>query len=570
MRGWLESKGDLAKAVRWPIAIKGSPFRGLAAFGAKHAPVFFGRSRDITKAVDALKDGAERGTPFLLLIGSSGSGKSSLARAGLAPRLTTPGVVASVDRWRVAVMRPGEKKGEPVLALAQRLFDGPNDIPADEEGRAEALPELGKSPHKTPQLLAKALAGGDAASVVWALDAVAEEAREKEGYDRPVRADLLLVVDQLDELFAADVSEAERDAFAKAVAALVATGRVWVIATLRADLYERFLKRPELLALKTQGATYDVGPPGTTEIDEIIRGPADAAGLVFETNTQTGERLDDRLIADVDKPDMLPLVQFTLDFLFDAAEGRRRRNEADLWPTTRNSEVLPAPSTGRPRLPSRPWARRNRIGCRDSCASSSSLPRRPRLPRRPGSRSAHCHCRKRLPTPLPKRLVRALIDARILLSEGSGESATLRLAHQRVVEDWKRAKKIVAANAEFYRIRNDVEAFRRRWEKNRRKSNLLIPKGVPLAEAESIAKAYPGELPEPTRAFISASRNRARLPQRIGFLLLGIFGLAGAATAAGLYQRADSARAPTQRGKGTGAAAIFSDHGKPTRSTLFT
>ena len=48
-----------------------------------------------------------RGTPFLLLIGSSGSGKSSLARAGLGPRLTTPGVVGAVDRWRVAMMRPG-------------------------------------------------------------------------------------------------------------------------------------------------------------------------------------------------------------------------------------------------------------------------------------------------------------------------------------------------------------------------------------------------------------------------------------------------------------------------------
>ena len=87
---------------------------------------------------------AERGTPFLLLVGSSGSGKSSLARAGLGPRLTTPGVVGAVDLWRVAMMRPGETKGEPVRALAQCLFAGPKDIPAEEEGRAIALPELGQ------------------------------------------------------------------------------------------------------------------------------------------------------------------------------------------------------------------------------------------------------------------------------------------------------------------------------------------------------------------------------------------------------------------------------------------
>ena len=107
----------------WPIDTKGSPFRGLAAFGAKHAPVFFGRSRDITKAVDALKDAGTRETPFLLIVGASGSGKSSLSLAGLVPRLTAPGVVPAVDLWRVAVMRPGEYEGGPVAALAARLFD---------------------------------------------------------------------------------------------------------------------------------------------------------------------------------------------------------------------------------------------------------------------------------------------------------------------------------------------------------------------------------------------------------------------------------------------------------------
>jgi len=140
---------------------------------------FSAAGADTTRAVDALKDAAAgRGTPFLLIIGSSGSGKSSLARAGLSPRLTTPGVVGAVDVWRVAMMRPGERKGQPVLALAQRLFDGAKDIPPDEEGRPPALPELAKSSHNTPQRLAAALAGGDAASVAWALDAIAEQVKD--------------------------------------------------------------------------------------------------------------------------------------------------------------------------------------------------------------------------------------------------------------------------------------------------------------------------------------------------------------------------------------------------------
>ena len=112
------------------------------------------------------------------------------------------------------------------------------------------------SDYATPAELAKLLAHADescAKPIVKALDRIAEAEGQKSGYDRPVRADLLIVVDQLDELFASEVSEAERARFAKLLAHLVATGRVWVIATLRADLYERFLKEPDLLAMKTQG-----------------------------------------------------------------------------------------------------------------------------------------------------------------------------------------------------------------------------------------------------------------------------------------------------------------------------
>ncbi len=140
LRTWLEEKVLKGRSVLWPIDTKGSPFRGLAAFGAKHAPVFFGRSRDITKAVDALKDAGTRATPFLLIVGASGSGKSSLALAGLVPRLTAPGVVPAVDLWRVAVMRPGEHEGGPVAALAARLFDTASDN--EDECPLAALPEM--------------------------------------------------------------------------------------------------------------------------------------------------------------------------------------------------------------------------------------------------------------------------------------------------------------------------------------------------------------------------------------------------------------------------------------------
>ena len=82
----------VALGPHWDRKLKGSPFRGLAAFEASHSAVFFGRESAIARAIAKLRQ-----APFLLIIGASGSGKSSLLRAGLVPRATAPGVIP--DGW---------------------------------------------------------------------------------------------------------------------------------------------------------------------------------------------------------------------------------------------------------------------------------------------------------------------------------------------------------------------------------------------------------------------------------------------------------------------------------------
>src|SRR5439155_26836632 len=81
----------------------GSPFRGLERFEAEHAPVFFGRHQLQRRAVELLIDAASRGCAFQLISGPSGSGKSSLARAGIVPDLTLPGVVPGIEMWRTCL-----------------------------------------------------------------------------------------------------------------------------------------------------------------------------------------------------------------------------------------------------------------------------------------------------------------------------------------------------------------------------------------------------------------------------------------------------------------------------------
>ncbi len=533
LRKWLDEKVLHGRSVVWPVDIKGSPFRGLAAFGAKHAPVFFGRSRDITKAADRMKDAAEKRCPFLLVDGASGSGKSSLVRAGLVPRLTAAGVVPSIDLWRVAVMRPGETRGDPFTALAAALFVRGEDVSEDELGRPSALPELSASDFPRPQDLAAQLSHADESAlkpIIGALAAIARAAREKSGYEREVNASLLLVIDQFDELFGADTAAEVRTRFARLMDLLARSARVWIIPTLRADLYDQFLAQPELKQLKEDGASYDLAPPDAAELAEIVRGPAAAADLVYEVDDATGERLDERLLKDAGRPDLLPLLQFTLNQLFEAAR------------VSEHTHVLSFAAYRA--LGGLEGAVDKEAELALKALGDTEQARLPRLlrelavPARDGGVTAARAAFDVRSVPLAAaaydensaKLVRALVDARILLSSGEGKEATVRLAHARVLDSWQRAKAIVTENADFYRVRADVEEQRRKWDAAKRSRDLLIGRGRPLAEAESIVRRFPEEIPVATREFIKRSGRRARLAQTVTAAAAVLFAVvAGAA-----------------------------------------
>ncbi|HWB49100.1 MAG TPA: AAA family ATPase [Stellaceae bacterium] len=521
----------------WPIATKGSPFRGLASFGAKHAAVFFGRGRDISRAVDEWKAAAERGTPFLLVIGASGAGKSSLARAGLVPRITAPGVVPEIDLWRVAALRPSAVPGGPFASLATRLLDGLGDVPEEEAGRPPALPELAESDFRTPAELAELLRHADAAAVtpiIRALDRIGEVERGGQGFERPLRVDLLLLIDQLDELFAADVEAAERAGFAALLGCLAATRRVWIVATLRADLYERFLGEPALLALKTGGAAYDLAPPGPAELAEIVRQPAAAADLVFETDPATGERLDERLLREADRPDMLPLLQLALNRLFEGrivVGGETRLTLAafdelgGLAGVVDREAERAVGALGAAELAALPRLLRRLVAVAHGPAGAGGA----------GLTIRTMPLAEAAEDEPARRLVTALVEARILLISGEGSDAGVHLAHQRVLTDWARAREQIAADTEFFRVRDEIEEQRRRWEAAGQRPELLLPRGLPLAEAEAVSARFGGELGADTHAFIAASGRRARRRQRLTAIAAVVFALVGiGATVAGV------------------------------------
>lgn len=262
-----------------------NPFKGLEAFQQTDAAFFFGREQLIKKALSALRPGRER--RFLAAVGASGSGKSSLVRAGVIPQVRA-GAISGSDGWRVAIFTPGD---QPVKALATRL--------------APLLPEE-----------------VDAEAVEHALHASAEGLNRVAAQimsDAAPDAAFLLVVDQFEETFTRAGEAAGLEFIALLHhAATVKGGRCIVAITMRADFFDRLGKYPEFAELFEADQLLIVTEMTPSNLLRAITGPADAVGLMYE------DGLADRILEDVRRqPGSLPLLQYALTELYARRDGRR-------------------------------------------------------------------------------------------------------------------------------------------------------------------------------------------------------------------------------------------------------
>src|SRR5215213_9272316 len=275
-----------------------NPFPGLRPFETDEYRLFFGREGQSDELISRLSRAR-----FLAVVGTSGSGKSSLIRAGLMPALRGGMMKGAGSGWRIAVMRPG---GDPIGNLAVEL------------AKKDVLSEAGAGlSHEEAEAVIEATLRSGSLGILN----VARQARLGE----PEK--LLIVVDQFEELFRFRAAHQggvdEASAFVKLLleAAQQRELSIYIVLTMRSDFLgdcAQFQGLPEAI----NDGQYLIPRMTRDERRVAVTGP------VGVTRGKITEALINRLLNDVgDNPDQLPILQHALMRTWDHWKTHRRDGE---------------------------------------------------------------------------------------------------------------------------------------------------------------------------------------------------------------------------------------------------
>ncbi|HEX8159471.1 MAG TPA: AAA family ATPase [Solirubrobacteraceae bacterium] len=455
-----------------------APYRGLRVFGEEDAQFFFGRDREIQRLLEKLKS-----STFVAVLGPSGSGKSSLVRAGLVPELRA-GALVEVEDWHVLVLRPGAAPLTALAAQLARLLPG--------QAMQSTLDALARDPRTMHLCVELALA------------------------DRPSGERVLVVIDQLEEVFTLCTDPAERRLlFSTLSYATAAPGpRSVVIITMRSDFYGRCAAYPELAQLITAQQML-VGPMNTDGLRQAIEEPAHRVGLELE------EGLSETILADVAaEPGALPLLEHALLELWErrrgamlTLEGYRQTGGVHGALAQRADAILTCLTPDEQQIARRTLLRLTQPGegtedTRRRAARSELAP----------------ECDGRFDDVLAR-----LVDAR-LLTTGRDETGVevVDVSHEALIRGWPRLRDWIDADRAGLLIHRRLTDAAREWATLNREPGALY-RGARLAAAREWASDHADDVNELEHDFLCISQateqnelQAARRRKRFRVLAIGL------------------------------------------------
>jgi WD40 repeat protein/serine/threonine protein kinase len=443
----------LGGLVREPTASDGTPtaeevcpFPGLASFTTDDATRFFGRERETEGFVNRL-----RAQAMLAVVGPSGAGKSSFIQAGVVPNLPAD--------WQVITLRPG---AAPLISLTARLATVGFDA-------AMMRAELNEHAGGLGTMLRTRLSGQM----------------------------LVIVVDQLEELFTLCEDAAERNLFVEALvrATRSADDPVRVVFTLRDDFLLHAEALPPLRA-RLAPALHLLTTPGRDELLRILREPLRLASYELDDP----KLADDMVDALATTRSALALLSFTASKLWELRDRRFRQ-------LTRKAYGSLGGVGGA-------------LAKHAEEALAAMLPEEQRLVREVFRHAVTAEGTRAVLSraeldqvlgggPYATAVVEKLVAARLLVSaESASGGEQIELTHEALIDAWPRLVTWRREDAEGARLRDQLRAAARQWEERGRPSGLLW-RGDALAEYRLWRGRYPGTLTAVENAFAAASVTEA-------------------------------------------------------------
>jgi WD40 repeat protein/DNA-binding SARP family transcriptional activator len=441
------------------------PYKGLHYFEEDDADLFFGRealtARLVTRVNECLSDTSEQAR-FLSIIGASGSGKSSILRAGL-----------------ISALRHNQRLGTPAC---ESPFDGtlylitPTACPL--EALAITLTRKDESLEATTQLV------DELARDPRSLHLAACRSAQKHNASH-----LLLVVDQFEELFSLCHDEAERQAFIdNLLYAATSPGPIMVIASLRADFYAHCAPYEDLRRVLSQNQEY-IGAMNTAELRRAIEEPAQRGGWELEPGVV------DLLLREVgNEPGALPLLSHALLETWQRRRGRRLTLAGYAESGGVHGAIARTAETTFSQLASKQRAIARNIFLRLTELGEGTQDTRRRA-----------SLTELIPNPQDAPLVQAVLkrlaDARLITV--SRESA--EVAHEALIREWGTLLGWLNENREVLRLHRQLTQAAQEWDKLDREPEVLY-RGARLAQALEMTQAHPAELNPLEQAFLEASQ----------------------------------------------------------------
>ena len=465
----MDKIGHEAVAIEW----EGNPYVGLRSFRFDENAIFYGRRQAINVIEEKLNRWLPDKAPCLFVLGESGSGKSSLVRAGLLPDMIEFGWVENT-RWKWFDLMPSQFRGNVYNGILSKL--------------SEAFPVLNE------KAIGKDLMTGKEVNFGHLADILPDAKQEA----------VLFFIDQFEEIFTDPlITEEERIRTFALLRGMASTHKIWLIFSMRNDFYHRFTAYPALSELKNESIVYDLPKILYSELQEIVEEPARKAGLKWETNEQ-GIALNKIILHDINKGvDDLPLIEFALSELYNL------RNENNLLTYKAYEDIGKIDG-----------AVVNYVNNFYNTLSDKEKELFYQILSAliaPSVENKNLYVRKTAllrdlqKSELHKSLINKLINSHILISgkDENGEP-TVSIVHEILISSWKVIQDWIAQEKYFINANNHYENLSKYWIEHDKSKNDLLQGSVAIKETEYFLYAWDNNCSASVKKFLLASVKRKK------------------------------------------------------------